>query len=132
MEHRRLEHPKKIAACKKEMDGFCRFGDDKWLYAHKYSLQSKQAENLNEDPELINRLFTMMEKFAERIENGNGWNIYNLLLRLLEIRNNKLSLSVDFPGKPHKIHNCTCMGAHAYNYLKCMFWCFNIIAFFDF
>ena len=45
MEHRKLEHPQKIAGSKKEMDGFCRFGDD------------------------INRLFTMMEKFTERIEN---------------------------------------------------------------
>ena len=51
------------------MDGFCRFGDEKCWYAHKYSFQSKKTENLNEDPELINRLFTMMEKFTKRIEN---------------------------------------------------------------
>ena len=41
MEHRKLEH------FQKEMDGFCRFGDDKF----------------------INRLFTMMGKVTERIEN---------------------------------------------------------------
>ena len=69
MEHRKLEHFQKISACKKEMDGFCRFGDDKCRYAHKYSFQSKQTESLNKDPELINRLFTMMEKFTKRIEN---------------------------------------------------------------
>ena len=69
MEHRKLEHPQKIAACKKEMDSSCRFGNDKCWYAHKNSLQSKQTENLNEDPNLINRLFTMMEKVTERIEN---------------------------------------------------------------
>ena len=69
MEHRKLEHFQKISSCKKEMDGFCRFGDEKCWYAHKYSFQSKKTENLNEDPELINRLFTMMEKFTKRIEN---------------------------------------------------------------
>ena len=47
MEHRKLKHPQKIAVSKKEMDGFCRFGDDKF----------------------INRLFTMMGRFTERIEN---------------------------------------------------------------
>ena len=68
MVHRKLEHPQKISACKKEMDGSCRFGDDKCWYAHKSSLHIKQTENLNQDPELINRLVTMMEKFTERIE----------------------------------------------------------------
>ena len=50
------------------MDGSCRFGDDKCWYAHKSSLHIKQTENLNQDPELINRLVTIMEKFTERIE----------------------------------------------------------------
>ena len=68
MVHRKLEHPQKISACKKEMDGSCRFGDDKCWYAHKSSPHIKQTENLNQDPELINRLVTMMEKFTERIE----------------------------------------------------------------
>ena len=66
MEHRKLEHPEKITACKKEMDGSCRFGMEKCWYAHKYQHQTKI---LNQDPELINRLFTMMEKFTERINN---------------------------------------------------------------
>ena len=63
MEHRKLEH------FQKEMDGFCRFSDDKCWYAHTYSFQSKQIKNLNKDPDLIKRLFTMMEKFTKRIEN---------------------------------------------------------------
>ena len=50
------------------MDGSCRFGDDKCWYAHKRSLQIKQTENLNQDPELMKRLVTMVEKFTERIE----------------------------------------------------------------
>ena len=62
MEHRKLEHPQKIAVSKKEMDGFCRFGDDKCWYAHTYSFQSKQTKNLNKDPDLINRLFTNLRK----------------------------------------------------------------------
>ena len=64
MEHRKLEHPEKISACKKEMDGSCRFGVEKCWYAHHIPNQ-----NLNQDPELLNRLFTMMEKFTERIDN---------------------------------------------------------------
>ena len=69
VEHRKLEHFQKISACKNEMDGFCRFGDDKCWYDHNSSLQMKQTENINQDPELINRLVTMMDKFTERIEN---------------------------------------------------------------
>ena len=53
----------------KGMVGFCRFGDDKCWYAHKEPLQSKQTDNFNEDSELINRLFAMMEKFTERLKN---------------------------------------------------------------
>ena len=66
MEHRKLEHPEKISACKKEIDGSCRFGVDKCWYAHKYPHQNG---NLTQDPELLNRLFTMMEKFTERMNN---------------------------------------------------------------
>ena len=69
MEQRKLENPQKISACKQEMDGSCRFGVDKCWYAHKYSHQTNQTGNLNQDPEIINRLFTMMEKFTERIDN---------------------------------------------------------------
>ena len=69
MEHRKLEHPQKISACRKEMDGSCRFGDDKCWYSHKHSLKINETGNPSQDQELINRLFTMMEKFTERIEN---------------------------------------------------------------
>ena len=67
MEHRKLEHPHKISACKKEMEGSCRFGAEKCWYSHKYLHQNNQTEN--QDPELIKRLLTMMEKFTERIQN---------------------------------------------------------------
>ena len=51
------------------MDGYSKFGVDKCWFAQKYSHQINQTGNLNQDPEVINRLFTMMEKFTERIEN---------------------------------------------------------------
>ena len=50
------------------MNGSCRFGDDKCWYAHKSFLEIKQTEIQNQDPELINKLVTMMEKFTEKIE----------------------------------------------------------------
>ena len=69
MEHRKLKHSNKISACRKEIDGSCTFGDDKCWYSHKHSTNINKTGNINQDSELINRLFTMMEKFTERIEN---------------------------------------------------------------
>jgi hypothetical protein len=63
-----IEHPQKRSACKNEMDGSCSFMNDKCKYAYKSFFQIKQTVNLNQDPELISRLVTMMDKFTERIE----------------------------------------------------------------
>ena len=51
------------------IDGSCRFGDDKCWYSHNHTLKINETGNLNQDPEVINRLFTMMEKCTERNEN---------------------------------------------------------------
>ena len=47
------------------MDGSCRFGVNKCWYAHKCSHQINQTGNLNQDPEVINRLFTIMENLQK-------------------------------------------------------------------
>jgi hypothetical protein len=64
MVHRKLEHPQKISACKKEMDGSCVFGSEKCWYKH-----GKIIENMDVEPtDMISRLFGMMEKFTKRME----------------------------------------------------------------
>ena len=68
MKHRRENHPKNISECR---DGdFCKFGVKCW-YRHtenSVSYSNQKVETNIEVNETMNRLFSIMEKYGERIE----------------------------------------------------------------
>ena len=66
MKHRKTEHPNNISICKTYNNGSCNFGSEKCWYKHV----EKQTEpgEIDENIEIITRIFDMMEKFAERFE----------------------------------------------------------------
>ena len=69
MEHRKDKHYENIAECIENKNGSCRFYSDCW---YKHTEVMSKDENLREvngmnTPELIYRLFKMMEAFADRM-----------------------------------------------------------------
>ena len=67
MEHRKEEHPQNISDCRENKNGLCRFSEIKCWYKHeKVDIQNEIKST--ENPEIIKRLFNMMEKFAATIE----------------------------------------------------------------
>jgi rubredoxin len=67
MKHRKREHPQNISICKTYNNGSCKFGNEKCWYKH-IDKQSEMEEIIDDSPEIITRIFDMMEKFAERFE----------------------------------------------------------------
>ena len=67
MNHRKREHPQKISICKTYINGSCKFGNEKCWYTH-VEKHSEMEEIIDNNPEMITRIFDMMEKFAERFE----------------------------------------------------------------
>ena len=66
MKHRKIEHTDYVSTCSKSKSNSCHFGAEKCWYKHQ---QRKNIEEVyNENPEIITRMFDMMEKFTERFE----------------------------------------------------------------
>ena len=63
MKHRKREHPQHISICQT----YNKFGNENCWYKH-VDKQSEIEEIIDDNPELITRIFVMMEKFAERFE----------------------------------------------------------------
>ena len=69
MEHRKSMHADHISECRDNKNGWCRFSDEDCWYNHRETSFYKDFENAtNKNPEMIEKLFNMMEKYAERIE----------------------------------------------------------------
>ena len=66
MKHRKTEHPNNISFCKTYNNGTCNFGSEKCWYKHVE--KQTEVEEIDDNNEMITRLFDMMEKFAERFE----------------------------------------------------------------
>ena len=62
MKHRKTEHPNKISICKT----YNNFGSEKCCYKHVE--KQTEVEEIDDNTEMITRLFDMMEKFAERFK----------------------------------------------------------------
>ena len=67
MKRRKLEHLNNISSCKNYEKDSCHFGDDKCWFKHE-AKNIEVGEIVNENPEIIDRIFIMMEKFSERFE----------------------------------------------------------------
>ena len=67
MRHRKQEHPKHISVCTKSRNGLCHFGNRKCWFKHEDE-KSEIEVNFNENPEIITKMFDMMEKLTERFE----------------------------------------------------------------
>ena len=67
MKHRKDEHQRTISECRNDKNGWCRFSAEKCWYKHEEFTFNNQG-NDNQPPEMISRLFTMMEAYQERIE----------------------------------------------------------------
>ena len=68
MKHRKNEHPNNISICAKYENDNCHFGDDHCWYKHaKQNILNNDI--INDSPEIIHRIFGLMEKFTERFEN---------------------------------------------------------------
>ena len=65
MQHRKHEHPKYVSECRENQNGSCKFDETCW-YQHKdrFSYENESHQS----PEKFERLFDMMEKYAERLE----------------------------------------------------------------
>ena len=69
MEHRKEVHYEYISECIENKNGACRFDSDCW---YKHTVVVTKDETVKEvngmkTPELIERLFKMMEAFADRM-----------------------------------------------------------------
>ena len=62
MKQRKTEHPQNISICKKYENDSCSFTKENCWYKHK------KNEIVENNPEMIARIFDMMETFAERFE----------------------------------------------------------------
>ena len=67
MKHRKHEHPKHVSVCTKNRNGSCHFGEEKCWFKHEGGKQEME-EIYEENPEIITKMFDMMEKFTERFE----------------------------------------------------------------
>lgn len=64
MKHKKTEHHESISICKKYEIGSCRFTKENCWYKH----ENQENESVENNPEMIARIFDMMETFAERFE----------------------------------------------------------------
>eukprot|EP00092_Neocalanus_flemingeri_P093354 GFUD01118643.1.p1 GENE.GFUD01118643.1~~GFUD01118643.1.p1 ORF type:complete len:153 (+),score=29.39 GFUD01118643.1:558-1016(+) len=64
MRHRKSEHPETTSECRENKNSWCRFKDDKCWFKH---FDSKSKTEKVHSPELIQKVFNMMEKFTKRI-----------------------------------------------------------------
>ena len=64
MKHRKLEHRPVIPKCRHASYGTCMFGEDNCWFVHEAYKDEKNNQN---NQEMFERLFKMMEKMTERI-----------------------------------------------------------------
>ena len=76
MHHRKKEHAQILAFCKNDLKGTCHFGVNNCWFNHNENENGNKNENGNRNrennsndmnPEVIGKLFEMMEKFTQRI-----------------------------------------------------------------
>ena len=61
MKHRRKDHSDKVPECRDHKNDCCRFQKETCWFKHEEKLEIKS-------PDMVERLFNMMEKFSERME----------------------------------------------------------------
>ena len=64
MKHRKLEHRPAVTKCRHALYGTCMFGEDKCWFVHENDKNEKIIQN---NQEVFEKLFNMMEKMTERI-----------------------------------------------------------------
>ena len=64
MRHRKLEHRPAVTKCGHALYGTCMFGEDKCWFVHEAEKSEKIIQN---NQEVFEKLFNMMEKMTERI-----------------------------------------------------------------
>ena len=73
MMHRNEHHSSFVNTCRISKSGNCRFGEHCW-YKHRKEIDDMETSTNVEPPNMIKRLFDMMEKIADRMnvrENQN-------------------------------------------------------------
>ena len=72
MKHRKMYHQDYVMPCRDFQNGACVHGSDICWFKHD-DIQTKdhsgQADSQESQPSMMSRLFTMMEQFAERMNN---------------------------------------------------------------
>ena len=69
MKHRKIEHPNNISPCRDFNSGYCRLDAKTCWYTHDDKECNPHNENSESVNSMMNRLFTMMEQFGERMKN---------------------------------------------------------------
>ena len=70
MRHKKQEHRQSVPACVNETHGTCVFGEEKCWFRHNNKDENNQTYNkdkVNENKEVMERIFNMMEKMTNRI-----------------------------------------------------------------
>lgn len=68
MKHRKMEHIEKVKECKDNENGWCRFSGKECWFKHGDVAENNVKENgENQSPEIITRLFDLMEVFSNRL-----------------------------------------------------------------
>ena len=67
MRHRKTNHYECIQLCRDNYDGECCYGDQLCWFKHENGSESPQS--LKCEPSMLGKLFSMMEQFAERMNN---------------------------------------------------------------
>ena len=65
--HQKRMHVSSIPQCKNASQKACSYGADKCWFQHNETEDQEKYENQNQNQEITEKLFNMMEKFTERI-----------------------------------------------------------------
>ena len=71
MKHRKVDHEHAVSMCNHALNGTCHFGSENCWFRHNDSklknTNEKDEKNIDNNQEVLEKLFEMMEKFSDRI-----------------------------------------------------------------
>ena len=70
MKHRKVNLQEYILPCRDHPNGSCWYGAEMCWFSHgEVNIENQSVQNQESEPSMMNRLFSMMEQFAERTNN---------------------------------------------------------------
>jgi hypothetical protein len=67
LQHRKNNHLESVQTCSNMISGFCKYGSEKCWFKHDKNDNNDNNEKQNDNEEVIEKIFQMMEKFIHQI-----------------------------------------------------------------